>query len=159
MVDNDVDLEDFSDMDFTKGLNSKLQLVSYPILQPLFNLIQGQKVIYDIRKNCHFEHWISKSLINKILSLNNQNDTLITKERCYVHNIFTTNYKWLVVISSNLKLTVRLFFCPNNNNLPLRICCKNVVDISFLIAKTRPSNLKIKPYQVLTDNSHFFYNI
>ena len=72
---------------------------------------------------------------------------------------FTTNYKWLVVISLNLKLTVRLFFCPNNNNLPLRICCKNVVDISFLIAKTRPSNLKIKSYQVLTDNSHFFYNI
>ena len=100
MVDNDVDL-DYSDMDFTKGLNSKLQLVSYPILQPLFNLIQEQKVIYDIRKIFHFEHWISKSLINKILSLNNQNDTLI--------------------------------------------------------AKIRPSNLKIKPYQVLTDNSHFFF--
>ena len=38
------------------------------------------------------------------------------KERCYVYNIFTTNHRWLVVISSNLKLTLRLLFCPNNNN-------------------------------------------
>ena len=37
-------------------------------------------------------------------------------ERCYVYNIFTTNYMWLVVIGSNLKLTLRLPFCPNNNN-------------------------------------------
>ena len=38
------------------------------------------------------------------------------KERCYVYNIFTTNHMWLVVIGSNLKLTLRLLFCPNNNN-------------------------------------------
>ena len=30
--------------------------------------------------------------------------------------IFTTNYRWLVVIGSNLNLTLRLRFCPNNNN-------------------------------------------
>ena len=30
--------------------------------------------------------------------------------------IFTANYRWLVVIGSNLKLTLRLRFCPNNNN-------------------------------------------
>ena len=29
---------------------------------------------------------------------------------------FTTNYIWLVVIGSNLNLTLRLLFCPNNNN-------------------------------------------
>ena len=29
---------------------------------------------------------------------------------------FTTNYRWLVVIDSNLNLTLRLHFCPNNNN-------------------------------------------
>ena len=29
---------------------------------------------------------------------------------------FTTNYKWLVVIGSNLNLTLRLLFGPNNNN-------------------------------------------
>ena len=29
---------------------------------------------------------------------------------------FTTNYKWLVIIGSNLNLTLRLLFCPNNNN-------------------------------------------
>ena len=34
----------------------------------------------------------------------------------YFYIIFTTNYKWLVVIGSNLKLTLRLRFYPNNNN-------------------------------------------
>ena len=29
---------------------------------------------------------------------------------------FTTNYIWLVVIHSNLNLTLRLLFCLNNNN-------------------------------------------
>ena len=30
---------------------------------------------------------------------------------------------------TNTKIT---FFGPDNNNLPLKICCKNVIDISFL---------------------------
>ena len=34
----------------------------------------------------------------------------------YFYIIFTTNYRWLVVISSNLNLTLRLPFWPNNNN-------------------------------------------
>ena len=51
----------------------------------------------------------------------------------YVYNIFTTNYRWLVVIGSNLNLTLRLLFYLNNNNLLLRIYCKNVVNISFLL--------------------------
>ena len=34
----------------------------------------------------------------------------------HFYNIFTTNHMWLVVIGSNLKLTLRLHFCPNNNN-------------------------------------------
>ena len=42
--------------------------------------------------------------------------TPLNYERYYGYNIFTTNHKWLVVISSNLKLTLRLLFCPNNNN-------------------------------------------
>ena len=53
----------------------------------------------------------------------------------HFYNIFTTNHKWLIVISSNLNLTLRLLFDPTittGNNLPLRICCKNVMDISFL---------------------------
>ena len=29
---------------------------------------------------------------------------------------FTTNYRRLVVIGSNLNLILRLLFCPNNNN-------------------------------------------
>ena len=29
---------------------------------------------------------------------------------------FTTNCRWLVIIGSNLNLTLRLLFCPNNNN-------------------------------------------
>ena len=34
----------------------------------------------------------------------------------YFHNIFTTNHRWLVVISLNLNLTLKLFFYSNNNN-------------------------------------------
>ena len=52
-------------------------------------------------------------------------------ERCYVHNIFITNDWWLVVIGSNLNLTLKLLFYPNNNYLRVRICYENVVDITF----------------------------
>ena len=48
----------------------------------------------------------------------------------HFYNISTTNHKWLVVIGSNLKLTLRLLFAltiTTSNNLPLRIYCKNVV--------------------------------
>ena len=38
------------------------------------------------------------------------------KKKCYIYNIFTTNHRWLVIIDSNLKLTLRLLFCPDNNN-------------------------------------------
>ena len=56
-------------------------------------------------------------------------------ERCYIHNIFTTNHEWLVIIGSNLNLALRLLFNPTittSDNLPLRICCKIIIDISFL---------------------------
>ena len=54
----------------------------------------------------------------------------------HFYNNFTTNHMWLVVIGSNLKLTLILIFAiiiTTSNKLPLRIFCKNVVDISFLI--------------------------
>ena len=34
----------------------------------------------------------------------------------YFHNIFRTNDRCLVVIGSNLNLSLKLLFCPNNNN-------------------------------------------
>ena len=34
----------------------------------------------------------------------------------HFYNIFTINHKWLVIISSNLNITLRLLFYPNNNN-------------------------------------------
>ena len=34
----------------------------------------------------------------------------------YFYNIFITNHEWLVVIGSNLNLTLRLHFWLNNNN-------------------------------------------
>ena len=43
-------------------------------------------------------------------------NTIIIEEKCYIDNIFTTNHRWLVVIGSNLKLILRLLFCPNNDN-------------------------------------------
>ena len=48
--------------------------------------------------------------------LENSDMTTIKYKRCYVHNIFTTNHRWLVAIGSNLNLTLRLLFYPNNNN-------------------------------------------
>ena len=41
---------------------------------------------------------------------------IISGERCYIHNIFTTNHKRLVVTGSNLNLTLKSLFCLNNNN-------------------------------------------
>ena len=44
----------------------------------------------------------------------------LTKEKCYVHNIFITNQKWLVVIDSNLNLTLKLLF------FSIIIACNNM---------------------------------
>ena len=52
--------------------------------------------------------------------------------RCYIHNIFTINYKWLIIIGSNLNLTLKLLLCliiTTNNNLLLKIYYKNIVNI------------------------------
>ena len=52
--------------------------------------------------------------------------------------MFTTNYKCKIVISYNLNLSLKLLFLPPvtvNNNLSLRICCENIVDIAFLFKK------------------------
>ena len=34
----------------------------------------------------------------------------VKNKKCFVHNIFTINHMWLVIISSNLNLTLRLLF-------------------------------------------------
>ena len=56
-------------------------------------------------------------------------------EKYYVYDIFTTNYKWNIIIGLNLISQLKLFFYPPitaNNILPLRICCKIDVDSAFL---------------------------
>ena len=71
--------------------------------------------------------------VSIIFNLSNQ-----FEKRCYVYNIFTTSHRWLAVIGLNLKLTLKLFFCKTittNNKLPLKIYCKNIINISFLIWK------------------------
>ena len=40
-----------------------------------------------------------------------------------------------VIIGYNLNLSLKLIFCPTNSNLSLKICSKNVVDITFLVYK------------------------
>ena len=50
----------------------------------------------------------------------------------YFHNKAQVVSCYWFKFEPNTKIT----FLPNNNNLPLRICCKNVVDISFLIYTT-----------------------
>ena len=34
----------------------------------------------------------------------------VKKKKCYVYNIFTINHMWLVIVSSNLNLTLKLHF-------------------------------------------------
>ena len=44
----------------------------------------------------------------------NEGKKMLRPQHFYI--IFTTNYMWLIVIGSNLNLTLRLHFCLNNNN-------------------------------------------
>ena len=76
-------------------------------------------------------------------------------EICYVHNIFTINHRWLVVISSNLNLPLKLLFYPTNNNLMHKIYCENVVNMTFLLIIT---NKKKKKKKILFTSliSHLF---
>ena len=53
------------------------------------------------------------------------------------HNTFIINQKWLVIIGFNLNLSLKLYFCPINSNLPYKIYYENVTkinikDITFL---------------------------
>ena len=57
------------------------------------------------------------------------------KKKINFYNIFTINHRWLVIIGSNLNLTLRLLFAITitiSDNLSLKIYYKNTVDISFL---------------------------
>ena len=54
----------------------------------------------------------------------------------YFYNIFTTNHRSKVVIGSNLNSKLKLLFylfVTINNNLPVKICYKNIVNITFLL--------------------------
>ena len=61
----------------------------------------------------------------------------------YFYNIFITNHRWLVIINSNLNLTLRITFFTSiiitSNNLSLIIYCKNIVDIYFFLKNNRKS--------------------
>ena len=51
------------------------------------------------------------------------------------HNNFITNFMWQAVIGSNLDSPLKLLFCPQviaSNNLSLRICCENIMDVLSL---------------------------
>ena len=41
----------------------------------------------------------------------------VYKEKCYIHNIFTINYSWLVIIGYNLNLSLKLIFFPYQEQL------------------------------------------
>ena len=53
------------------------------------------------------------------------------------YNIFTTNFRYLIITGYNLNLSLKLIFCPSvkiNNNLTLKICYKSIVNvITFII--------------------------
>ena len=80
-------------------------------------------------------------------------DGLLFIGKCHIHNIFITNYGWKVVIGSNLNSKFKLLFYPfviTNNNLSLKICCKNIVDIIFLLFIKPPlkqeNQFNFRPY-------------
>jgi len=48
------------------------------------------------------------------------------------------NKRCYVIINFNLNSKLKLLFYSSvitNNNLPLKICCENVVDVAFIIKK------------------------
>ena len=65
------------------------------------NMNCGSQVVENERKK-------KRIVATKLLKMERKNVISTT--------FFTTNYKWLVVIGSNLNLTLRLLFYPNNNN-------------------------------------------
>ena len=69
-----------------------------------------------VNLECTMTHYYYEGCDNIYIYIYIERERERERERCYVHNIFITNYRWLVVIGSNLKLTLWLLFCPNNNN-------------------------------------------
>ena len=63
---------------------------------------RGEKFLWQ----CHCRKWEEKKNSGSL----NLERNLKKKWKCYVYNIFTTNHRWLVTISSNLNLTLRLLF-------------------------------------------------
>ena len=86
-------------------------------------------------KRCRHKTWMVHVTVPFSLKRHRFVELILTpKIKCYVHNIFTTNHRLLVVISLNLNLTLRLFFSPiiiTSNNLPLKICYKNIIKMLF----------------------------
>ena len=70
-------------------------------------------VLTEMETNCIAENGSKKKRIvaTKLLKMEGKKKKDAT---CTI--FFTTNYRWLVVIGSNLNLTLRLLFCPNNKN-------------------------------------------
>ena len=72
---------------------------------------------FKLAWNCWLQWWLSRAL--QKWKIKDGKELLILKDMLCVqqfYNIFIINHRWLVVIDSNLKLTLRLLFCPNNNN-------------------------------------------
>ena len=62
----------------------------------------GGKILWQLWQ-CHCRKWEEKKIVVAEIWEG-------IKKKCYVHNIFTTSHMWLVIISSNLNLTLRLLF-------------------------------------------------
>ena len=63
----------------------------------------------------------------------------------HFYNIFTTNFRWQVIISSNLNSQLKLLFYPSittNNNLPHSIYCESVL----LKKKKKKSPDSLRPF-------------
>ena len=59
------------------------------------------------------QSWEKKQLNDKKEKKKEKKEEVL---RPVIHSIFTTNYRGLVVIGSNLNLPLKLLFSPTNNN-------------------------------------------
>ena len=100
---------------------SSFRIIVITYYLPLFNLLSTNNRLLVSENKCdreiksiRYKQW-RLPVVVLATPTNTHTKKKKKRDRCYIYKIFTTNYRWLVVISSNFKLTLKLLFCLNNN--------------------------------------------
>ena len=96
-----------------KILNIGNHITEIPVVQTCWLKINCGNAIAEIGKKnlwqlwqCHCQKWEEKKMVVEIWG--GIKKKMLRPQ--YFYNIFTTNHRWLFIISSNLNLTLRLLF-------------------------------------------------